>query len=93
MEFPEDVLKLIREYSRPLTRVDWKGCKWKESLCIYEINMETLSRLKTLFPAVLYRSISSWSLYGRIRILKHTLDEPSDSDDTWYETQFQLYWP
>ena len=24
MEFPDDVLKIIREYSRPLTRPDWR---------------------------------------------------------------------
>jgi hypothetical protein len=24
MEFPEDVLRIIREYSRPITRPDWK---------------------------------------------------------------------
>jgi hypothetical protein len=24
MEFPDDILRLIREYSRPVTRPDWK---------------------------------------------------------------------
>ena len=26
MEFPEDVLRIIKEYSMPLTRTDWRIC-------------------------------------------------------------------
>jgi hypothetical protein len=27
MELPEDVLALVREFSRPMTRPDWRTCK------------------------------------------------------------------
>jgi len=28
MEFPEDIIAIIREFSKPLTRPDWRRLQW-----------------------------------------------------------------
>ena len=69
MEFPEDVLGLIRDFSRPLsrpfTRPDWRTCKTKESDImldhIYCINDQDDLEPLEVDPG--------WTLYGKLWFL------------------------
>ena len=56
MELPDDVLLIIREYSKPLTRPDWRTIN---PLCLhilynelYDILFYSSSRVKPLFKRV-----------------------------------------
>lgn len=96
MEFPEDVVQIIRDFARPLwTRPDWKWCKWEESICIKQKNRDSLLLCSYLFRNVagLCDEHVAWSLYGRMRLVKIFYDLKNDIDEDWYETQFDLYWP
>jgi hypothetical protein len=76
MELPEDVLVLVRAYSKPFTRVDWRTCKTRES--------ELVSSLyKAATQAVwLEEERYEWSLFGLIFLLNlphrfhHALGRP-----------------
>jgi hypothetical protein len=79
MEFPEDVLGLIREFSQPMTRADWRVCKKKEAACIQKTERNTIRFFEDLYQArpelhVLapnqYYTIPHWPLYCRIRLIK-----------------------
>ena len=37
MIFPDDVLDIIQEYSRPATRVDWRTCRANEAELVSHI--------------------------------------------------------
>jgi len=89
MELPKDVLLLIRQYSKPLTRPDWRWCKWEESYCIHQTNLESLTRFKYMVPDGLYKLLSKWTLYGRLRIMKFICEQVYDHD--WYVDRFELY--
>ncbi len=39
MKLPDDIVKIIREYSKPMTRPDWrKGCYYNKKYKCYGIN-------------------------------------------------------
>ena len=48
MEFPEEIVAIIKEYTRPLTRPDWKKLK-KLTVETYLVNLYNLARYKQLF--------------------------------------------
>jgi hypothetical protein len=37
MELPDDVLKIIREYSKPVTNPNWRNRKW---ICVGDLYKE-----------------------------------------------------
>ena len=79
MEFPDDIQQLIRMFSRPYTRPDWRTCKRSESVNIQEANLYTCSFFEDLYqsrpelynltPGVFYE-IPTWTLYSRISLIK-----------------------
>lgn len=73
MELPEDVLCLVREFSKPLTRGDWRTCKLNESCHIKKEYQSTIAFLENLYyenAPQLYRMVRAWPMYDRIRMIK-----------------------
>jgi hypothetical protein len=97
MELPHDVLCIIREYAKPCTRPDWKSCKYDEALCIKMSDYDFHYRTFGLFPynmKELSREIASWSLYGRMHLIRivrsRRLWHPAATQD-WYELTLRKY--
>lgn len=100
MELPADVLQLVREFSQPVTRPDWRWCKSEEAYSIRVVNIDILFWFYDLFhdsprlSLILYE----WTLFGRKHLKKriqlgrvwHPDLELHDTD--WYEHQFRAYW-
>jgi len=97
MEFPVDVLQIIRDYAKPCTRPDWRTCKQTESLCIKMLNYESHYKCFRLFPCTMVDlciEIANWTLYGRIRLLviihSQRLWFPVATQE-WYEVTLRNY--
>ena len=61
---------LIHEFSRPLTRPDWRTCKREEAEMVEELNedfMDYLEKTKERWCWIReeMREIDDWSLYGK----------------------------
>ena len=104
MILPDDVLGLIKEYSRPFgTRVDWRTCKRNESRRIKGSNLALhlwyqwfINGRQRELP--LYDEIEHWTFYGRRRLVRESRYRfwTQDTRD-WYERRFvevaQEGWP
>jgi hypothetical protein len=106
MILPDDVLKIIREFSLPIgLRLDWRRCKRNESRRIKGSNLALLLWYKWILGyhplyAVhpLYQEISEWTFYGRrhlvyesrIRFWTQVTGEPTEQDRQWYEKRYVL---
>jgi len=98
MEFPEDILALIRAFSKPLgLRLDWRTCKRAESRKIKRSNRALLLWYKWfLGKGRLFPEVESWTFYGRRYLLSlsrqgfwtHVYGEPEEQDPQWYEKRF-----
>jgi hypothetical protein len=104
MILPEDVLGLIREFSRPIgLRLDWRTCKRNESRRIKGSNQALLLWYEWFingrqFKLPLFDEVKTWTFYGRRRLIRvsryrfWTLNPRG-----WYETKFvevaQEGWP
>ena len=84
MNLPYYAKHLIKEFSRPLTRGDWRTCKKKEADMVLEKVATVIYRMDAIKQILITRqphlkyyadmafgSASSWSLYGRHILLKH----------------------
>jgi len=56
MEFPNDILNIIREFSRPLTRPDWKRLHHMTSVSFH---LALAREMNFTCPKVIYRLIIS----------------------------------
>jgi hypothetical protein len=106
---PEDVLGIIREYSKPIgTRLDWRKCKRKESRIIKMSNRAICLWYKWYIGkgySPLFEEIMSWTFYGRRHLLwesrnRHWTDlvdfeMPGEQDPDYYEKRFIMReeWP
>ena len=46
MELPQELLILIKEFSKPITRPDWRrGCAL-ERICVYSLRLEILHQIQ-----------------------------------------------
>ena len=65
MELPEDVVQIIREYSKPVTRPDWRTLhkmpfiKYKENVILYILEIVTIiiligAVIKQYFTRIVY---------------------------------------
>jgi hypothetical protein len=106
---PDDVVRIIREYSKPIgTRLDWRTCKRKESRIIKMSNRAICLWYKWYIGkggSPLYEEIMTWTFYGRRHLLwesriRHWTDQvafetPQENDDEYYEKRFILReeWP
>lgn len=95
MEFPVDVMRIIRDYAKPCTRPDWRTCKKTESLCIKMAHWKYHLRTWNLFTSRdLCQEIANWSLYGKIHLLhiirSRRLWFPVATQD-WYELKIRFY--
>lgn len=83
MNLPYLALYLVREFSRPVTRPDWRTCKRTEAKIIKESILQTQIRVLAQlgiyattnpFQKERYREITrdvkTWTHYGRSMILK-----------------------
>ena len=73
MELPEDVVRIIRAFSKPRTRVDWRTCKMPEALLIEQTNVDSIHYLENLYyinAPQLYREIRYWPMYDRIVLIR-----------------------
>jgi len=79
MELPEDVLYLIGEFSRPLTRPDWRTCNLNVSGIIKRLNHNTNCFFENLYQvrpdlylimSDFYPMIPHWPLDHRIRLIR-----------------------
>jgi hypothetical protein len=79
MDLPEDVLCLIRDSSRPLTRSDWRTCKRTESGIVQRLNHNTNRFFDNLYQvrpelyammSEFYPMIPQWPLDHRIRLIR-----------------------
>jgi len=99
---PDDVLLLIREFSRPFgIRLDWRKCKRKEAWRIKSSN-KALSLWYTWFVGnhPLNDEIQSWSFYGRRKLIRESklrfwtlvfVEDPDTQDPEFYEKRFVLF--
>jgi hypothetical protein len=89
MNIPYLALYLVREFSRPLTRPDWRTCKTHESQIIYNHVHELRERhLRVIhfagradaFNMKKYKNmeyeIMEWTHYGRLLVLKQNQKQP-----------------
>ena len=106
---PDDVLSIIREYSKPIgTRLDWRTCKRKESRIIKMSNRAISLWYKWYIGkgwSPLFQEIMSWTFYGRRHLLhesriRHWTDQvefetPQEDDPEYYEKRFIVReeWP
>ena len=95
MEFPDDVLEVIRAFSKPIgTRLDWRTCKQHESNVILWHNRYTQHISWTHYreTRMMAQEISGWTLHGRKRALRYLLQWlPGPADGDWYETRIRTY--
>ena len=66
MEFPDDVLRLIRSFAKPKwTRPDWRTCKWNEAEHIrrYCRFIRVISSI-VFYENALLEETNQWTLYG-----------------------------
>jgi hypothetical protein len=96
MEFPDEVLGIIRAYAKPMGRRDWKTCKQHESNVILWHNQYTLNHSWTVYSETrnMAYEIASWTLHGRRRALQHLiqwLPAPVQPDGDWYENRIRTY--
>lgn len=104
MILPDDVTRIIKEYSRPIgTRLDWRTCKRQEAWRIKGSNRALLCWYEWFINArqaqvPLFDEIKTWTFYGRRRLIKQSrvrfwTQAPHD----WYERKFveaaQEGWP
>lgn len=82
MELPEDVLQLIRDFSRPLTRSDWRTCKTKEPAIIQKFARDTIRWFEDLYERMPelhhmapgpYKKRNIWTMYQRILMIKRLI--------------------
>ena len=106
MILPDDVLRIIKEFSRPFgLRLDWRQCKRNESRRIKGSNRALLYWYKWILGRhpmhlihPLYQEIQDWTFYGRrhllyqsrIRFWTQVVGEPTEQDEEWYEKRFML---
>jgi hypothetical protein len=95
MFLPDDVLGLIKEYSRPIgLRLDWRTCKRNESRRIKGSNLALLLWYKWFingreYELPLYDEVKEWTFYGlrhliRVSRYRFWTQEPRG----WYERRF-----
>ncbi len=78
MEFPDDVLRLIRDFSKPKwTRPDWRTCKRNEAEQIQRYGRFIRYVQSIVFyENALLEETKQWTLYGSVYLLltlKHLL--------------------
>jgi hypothetical protein len=102
LELPEDVVKIIRAYSRPLwtilTRDDWRTCKRNESRRIKGSNKALILWYKYQFGPEITEELMEWTFYGRRHLIWSSkrgywmdglfVEPPLDNDPNWYKQQF-----
>ena len=108
LQLPDDVLVIIRAYSKPIgTRIDWKTCKRKESRIIKMSNRAICLWYKWYIGknSPLYNEIMSWTFYGRRHLLWESrwrdwtnlvaFEVPEENDEEYYEKRFIMReeWP
>jgi hypothetical protein len=100
MEFPDEILEIIRKYSKPYrTRRDWRLCKQREAFAIKQYNQITLNRCNHYFGDTdLGTELLNWSLHGRKWVLRHIYRYENyqiiyftQSHTDWYITRVQLF--
>jgi hypothetical protein len=70
MEFPEDVLQIIRVYAKPRwTRPDWRTCKREESELIWRYERYIRDVLSFIFYDHVLSETTQWSLFGASYLL------------------------
>ena len=100
MILPDDVLRIIKDFSRPIgLRLDWRRCKRNESRRIKMSDRALLLWYKWILGnRPLYPEIQYWTFYGRrhllyqsrIRFWTHVPGEPLEQDPEWYEKRFMM---
>ena len=95
MEFSDDILSVIRDFSRPIgTRLDWRTCKRDEANVIHWHNRYTLNHSWHIYTETRYMTeeIATWTLHGRRRALRFLIQTlPTPILDNWYETRISNY--
>jgi hypothetical protein len=94
MEFPEDVLQIIRIYAKPRwTRPDWRTCKKKEAniICLYN------SFIRYISSVIFYRhplliETNRWTLHGVTHLLIRLKRLLWPMDYPWMEDPFLFEW-
>lgn len=73
MILPDDVLTIIRDYSKPRrTRRDWRTCKRDESDHIYYAHLDAIDLIpiRCISHDGVMDEVKEWSLFGKIWLLK-----------------------
>ena len=104
MILPDDVLHIIRAFSRPIgTRLDWHTCKRNESRRIKGSNRALCLWYKWFIGRVdspLNAEIQDWTFYGRRHLIRESRlrfwtivlhENPLECDPEWYEKRFVFF--
>jgi hypothetical protein len=105
MFLPDDVIGLIREFSRPIgLRLDWRKCKRNESRRIKGSNLGILRWYQWFIgnnTPELCQEIESWTFYGRRKLLQQSRirfwsqevipELPQEEDPEWYEKLYLIH--
>ena len=102
---PDDVLGIIRAYSKPIgLRLDWRTCKRHESGLIYQVNDHLMDMipLRCISHEEVMDEIQEWTLFGKVWLLyapeykiyaqRRVLIPPPDNMDDyeeWYSHRIQ----
>jgi hypothetical protein len=101
---PDDVLGLIKEYSRPIgTRLDWRTCKRNESRRIKGSNLALLLWYEWFINGrqrklPLFDEVKSWTFYGRRHLIYESrirfwTQDPQDGYESQFVEAAQEGWP
>jgi hypothetical protein len=94
MEFPEDVLKIIRLYAKPRwTRPDWRICKKKECIIValYNSFIRYVSSF-IFYKHPLFLETNQWTLHGVTHLLLRLKRLLWPMDYPWIEDRYPLDW-
>jgi len=72
MILPDDVVTIIRAYSKPIgTRLDWRTCKREEADHIYYAELEAMDMIPIhcISHDEVMDDVQHWSLFGKIWLL------------------------
>ena len=109
MYLPDDVLRIIKAYAKPIgLRLDWRKCKRREARIIELSNKGIYLWYKWYIGkkgSHLFQEIMRWTFYGRRHLLSESrlrrwthlvaFEVPEEQDPEYYEKRFIMReeWP
>ena len=76
MEFPDEILALIKEFSRPVTRPDWRRLRPMTAYNFHQAILCKYNRMKYgVFRKVIYKFVCNYSRHPQHKYI-YSFDDP-----------------